>query len=772
MTYDNVLLLVDEDGRVAAWELSAEELFGWSAAEAVGQSAKALMRRLRTDDGQLREGCPDPGALLVSPTLQGDSVVWRVLAAGSEATARDAAVVRALFAHSPDELRVFDDQLRMVRVSGPAVPRRDTPRRDAPTGPPLGEPFVEVCGFAAPEEEAAVARGVLETGVPVVNRLVRSAVRSARLGRRVLSVSFLRLEDPSGAVLGLVTSTADVTERERALRSRALMDAVRTTMGHRLNLGDVCQELAEAVVPAFADTAVVEMVDSAVRGEAPPAVPVGPGVLLRQAAVHGRRPASQAGTVHPLPTGTPFSHVLSDLRPRLVQVDTDRPWRAGDPVRALLVEEAEARSLIVAPLVMDDRILGMVTFCRNDLEDPFAQDDLAVASAVCAHAAPCIERARLFMREWITTSSVQRKILPWELPDRPTVELASLHVPGEEGGGAWSDVIALPGARTALVVGEVAGEGVPAAITMGLLRTAVHTLAALDLQPDELLARLSDTTARLVAARAALPPMDPLIHEPLTADCAIAIYDPVELTCTIARAGLPEPVLILPDGTSSTLPVPPGPPLAAVDTAPFPATTVSLPEGSTLAMGTTALAEEVMAPTGVLRPLLDDVGDSPLSGARDGIAHAYTRRGRTGETLLLLARTRMLPGERVMTRGLPAGPEAAPIARRAARRQLEVWGLDDETAFTNELVVSELVGNATRYGAPPLQLRLILDQMLTCEVSDAAPAGPHVKHARTVDESGRGLFIIASLTEQWGTRYADQGKTVWAEQPTGTVRPA
>jgi hypothetical protein len=114
---------------------------------------------------------------------------------------------------------------------------------------------------------------------------------------------------------------------------------------------------------------------------------------------------------------------------------------------------------------------------------------------------------------------------------------------------------------------QIAGDlRIPAAITMGA-QDSRHTLAALDLQPDELLARLSDTTARLLAGRAALPPMDPLIHEPLTADCAIAIYDPVELTCTIARAGLPEPVLILPDGTSSTLPVPPGPPLAAVDTA-------------------------------------------------------------------------------------------------------------------------------------------------------------------------------------------------------------
>ncbi|MFD1277209.1 ATP-binding protein [Streptomyces kaempferi] len=136
---------------------------------------------------------------------------------------------------------------------------------------------------------------------------------------------------------------------------------------------------------------------------------------------------------------------------------------------------------------------------------------------------------------------------------------------------------------------------------------------------------------------------------------------------------------------------------------------------------------------------------------------------------MLLARTKALPHDRVLTRDLPAHPEAAPIARAAARRQLEAWDVDEETAFTTELIVSELVGNAVRYGAPPLQLRLIFERMLTCEVSDTATSSPQVKHARTVDETGRGLFIIASLADQWGTHYRTRGKTVWAEQPTGAA---
>nr|WP_248003429.1 ATP-binding protein [Streptomyces sp. RLB1-33] len=134
---------------------------------------------------------------------------------------------------------------------------------------------------------------------------------------------------------------------------------------------------------------------------------------------------------------------------------------------------------------------------------------------------------------------------------------------------------------------------------------------------------------------------------------------------------------------------------------------------------------------------------------------------------MLLARTKALPSDQVLALSLPPGPEAAQIARSAARHQLDAWGVDEEIAFTNEVIVSELVGNAVRYGAPPLQLRLILDQMLTSEVSDASTCAPYVKHARTIDETGRGLFIVATLADQWGTRYWDQGKTVWAEQSTG-----
>lgn len=108
--------------------------------------------------------------------------------------------------------------------------------------------------------------------------------------------------------------------------------------------------------------------------------------------------------------------------------------------------------------------------------------------------------------------------------------------------------------------------------------------------------------------------------------------------------------------------------------------------------------------------------------------------------------------------------------RAAVAGQLAAWELV-EFQFTTELVVSELVTNAIRYGAPPVRLRLIKDRTLICEVSDGSSTSPHLRRARTTDEGGRGLFLVAQLTQAWGTRYTARGKTIWAEQALTHATP-
>jgi anti-sigma regulatory factor (Ser/Thr protein kinase) len=97
--------------------------------------------------------------------------------------------------------------------------------------------------------------------------------------------------------------------------------------------------------------------------------------------------------------------------------------------------------------------------------------------------------------------------------------------------------------------------------------------------------------------------------------------------------------------------------------------------------------------------------------------------------------------------------------------RLEQWEVDEGVSFTVELVVSELVTNAIRYGRPPIRLRLIRERGLIVEVSDGGHTSPHLRRAAMEDEGGRGLFLVAQLTQRWGTRYTPAGKTIWTELP-------
>jgi anti-sigma regulatory factor (Ser/Thr protein kinase) len=132
------------------------------------------------------------------------------------------------------------------------------------------------------------------------------------------------------------------------------------------------------------------------------------------------------------------------------------------------------------------------------------------------------------------------------------------------------------------------------------------------------------------------------------------------------------------------------------------------------------------------------------------------------DVALLVARTRVLPPDRIADWDVLADPAAVSGIRQAARARLDAWQLSD-LEFSLELVLSELVTNAVRYGSPPIHVRLMYDRTLICEVSDGSSTSPHLRCAAATEEGGRGLFLVARTAERWGTRYTSQGKVIWAE---------
>jgi PAS domain S-box-containing protein len=664
-----------------------------------------------------------------------------------------------LFGQSPVGLHLLDTDLRVIRVNPPAM---EGIREEEL----LGHPLAKAYGLVDAQEVEDQVRAVLDGGRPLVNLIVRARAANEPQGDRRYALSASRLQDRNGHVLAVALQVVDVTEREKARLRLRVLSRVRERVGRSLDVLATCRELADVLVPDMAGAVSVDVVETVLRGDAPPLAPLVQDATLRRAGFRGARegfaPLHPVGALYDVPGPTPYTQTLSDLRVRVVDLSDDLPWIASDPARVKVIREFGAQSLLVVPLTVHGTVLGLVSLYRDVQEGGFDADDTRVLLEVADHAALCIDNARRYTREHALAAILQRRLLPPRRLSRTAVEIAhaALTPPG---GGQWTDVIDLPGARTALVVGDVAGRGVQATTTMGQLRTVIHSLAGFDLGPDELVARLHDTTGVLAAELAALPAGDPLHEQRLLADCLYAVYDPLSRRCTVARSGTAGLVLAYPDGTTYTPEIPAGPRLGEQDRSPFAAVTLDIPEDTVLALSTLAddTPERIHGPRAIRAALSRP--QRPLQELCDQIVYTLPPADTRTDVVVLLARAKSLPPDQVATWPLDGRPGAVAAARQHVRDRLAAWQVDEDRKFTAQLVVSELVTNAIRHAHTPIVLRLINDGTITCEVHDAGLAAPHLRHARTNDEGGRGLFIVGQLAQDWGTRYTRDGKIIWAE---------
>ncbi|WP_217552547.1 SpoIIE family protein phosphatase [Streptomyces sp. GbtcB6] len=791
---ESAIAMLDQQGTVVGWTQAAERLVGYSAADVVGRSASVVLpsceeapttpefvEQCRARHGwsgtatvRHRDGHGLHVSLRVSMLWgQGDTVRWLVSVtdigtATGEAT--NGLVRESLLARVPMGIVVRDPQLRCTWVND-TMESHDGISRDRR----LGRRFTEVLPGDEAETLESAMQQVLRGGPSKVHDH-RTWLPSSPHREHTFVASIFRLQDADGRALGVCVISVDLTESQRARDRLAILSEGSARLGSSLDVMRTSQELADLAVPLLADYVAVDLEQSVPCGEGSP-VRVGPAggrlPVFRRAGLasvqHGipESPWGRGETV-PWPPASPFAAVLRTGRPHLEPVLDTAPgtWIDHDPARAQKIRENGMHSLMVIPIRARRVLLGMVLFIRTTDPGPFQEFDVLLAEELVGRAALSLDNARQYVRQHTTALALQRHLLPHRLKGGTAVETASRYLPAdmEHGvGGDWFDVIPLSGARVALVVGDVVGHGINAAATMGRLRTAVRTLADMELPPDELLTHLDDTVQRLAEADADTPDQYPAA---LGATCLYAVYDPVTRRCTMARAGHPPPAVIDPQGRVTFPDLPTGTPLGVGLGVPFEAVELELPEGSLLALYTDGLIETRVDDIEEGMHRLGTALAQPSRSLEDLCNRAmetFQGRAPSDDSTLLLVRTRTLSPTQAVCWTLPGDQTAARRARRLAARQLAAWGLEGLEDPT-KLIVSELVTNAVRHGSGPIGLRLIRHQVLTCEVFDTSTCSPRLRSARTSDENGRGLFLIAQLSRRWGSRSAPGGKVVWAEE--------
>ncbi|WP_406839595.1 SpoIIE family protein phosphatase [Streptomyces sp. AHU1] len=781
------VVVVDRDGLVSHWSSGARRMFGTPKEEALGRHAADLL----PVSGALPEGA-DGSPFGSRATYDGlgpglesslDGRLSYPAAGRARLTAAGADRIDVLWwayplvGPGPERLLVLaadagatrheDDDVSFERIAPGFALHTDFPGADE-----LARRLPEILPSMSVGDSARIVSQVLELGYPVLEfsqndrvpvtpdwGVPRRAERRARRERAMRAAALgapvpRDLPDDEGEDLEYV-----------AVRERLeFLNEVSGRIGTSLDLSRTVLEVSRAVVPRFTDVAGTYLREQVVAGEGfPEGVPDTTTMWHRVAVEHTDEPGRwddvvPVGEAMPFPAHTPFFQCMTTGEPVLVP-------RISEQMGHMIAAQFEkrdirplitGRSMLVVPLKARDVVLGFMILLRHPERVEFNDMDRVTGAELAARAGLVLDNARMYTYQESVAETLQDSMLPTIEPRMAGCDIATRYLPGTllgRIGGDWFDSVKLPGSRTALVVGDVMGHGLNSAAMMGQLRTAVQTMAALDLPPAQLLRNLDDLAQRL--------------GDSYLATCLYAVYDPIAGMLHIANAGHIPPVLVrAADGRSELLDLPTGAPIG-VGGVPFEAVRVRVRPGDRLVMCTDGLVEMRGEDIGVGLATLCESAAHPAASmdhACDTIIRALnTRGGRKDDVALLMARLNGIAPADVAEWRLALDPAEAGRARAVVREQLHAWGLAGLVDNAG-LMVGELVTNAVRHAnSRGIGLRLVRGDTLLCEVDDEDHTLPILLSAGPGDEFGRGLRLVSALSRAWGSSRTGAGKTVWFE---------
>ncbi|MBW1600550.1 SpoIIE family protein phosphatase [Streptomyces sp. JJ66] len=778
------VVVIDGAGRVSHWSTGARKLFGATRAEAVGRPAVELL--------PVSGAFGDPGweAGLRDDASYATGYATTGRARGTEGSGSEDVLWWAypLVGPGPERLLVLATGIGALRE--PGATREDPGGRDLgeriapglaqhtdfPGADTLARRLPEILPSMSPQESARVASQVLELGYPVLEISQQERVpvtpdwgvpRRVERRERLLRAAAETDLDATAAAAAAAELESDL--EYAAVRERLeFLNEVSSRIGTSLDLARTIEEVSAAVVPRFTDVAGTYLREQVVAGEGfPDGVPDTTTMWHRVAVEHTDEPGRwddvvPVGESMPFPAHTPFFQCMTSGEPVLVPPITEEMGHAiasqfdKRDIRPLIT----GRSMLVVPLKARHVVLGFMILLRHAGRVEFNDMDRVTGAELAARAGLVLDNARMYTLQENVADTLQDSMLPRIAPRMPGCDTATRYLPGTRlgrVGGDWFDTVQLPGSRTALVVGDVMGHGLNSAAMMGQLRTAVQTMAGLDLEPAQLLRSLDDLAQRL--------------GDTYLATCLYAVYDPIGSCLHIANAGHIPPVLVhAADGTSELLDLPTGAPIGVGDV-PFETAVVPVAPGDRLVMCTDGLVEVRGQDIGAGLAALCEYAAHPAASMDDACdtiirslaaASSSAPGGRRDDVALLMARLNGITAEDVARWELDAQPRAAARARELVGRQLAAWALPVRESA--ELLVSELVANAVQHArGDRVELRLVRTDALLCEVWDEDPELPQLLNIPPDADAGRGLRVVSRIAHRWGTNRTARGKTVWFE---------
>ena len=565
----------------------------------------------------------------------------------------------------------------------------------------------------------------------------------------LVSVSMAR--DVDGEPLNFVLQVLDMTERKRAERerserieeqaARAEAEAVADTIRKLQTITDVAlrhlslDDLLRGLLAQISDILEVE-------GAAIGLLDATGNTLVIEA-TYGYAQTVDRGFRVALGEGF-TGRIAATGRPAVIAT------AAGiEPLEPFL-REAGIGALMGVPLRLEGRTIGVLHVGTRRSRE-FSNEDTSLLQLAADRAALAIEHARSYERERGVVETLQRSLIPEQLPRLPGLEMAARYQPGgprADVGGDWYDAIALEGGQVGLAMGDVVGHGLEAASLMGQLRNALRAYALEEHPPGVVVEKLDTLVQSLEQGR-----MATLLYLVVDADLSRA---------TFASAGHLPPLLVAPDGSARYVEEAASVPLGVMPGG-YDEAVVDIEPGSTLVLYTDGLVEERGEPIddGLerLRRAVVDGPDDP-EAICDHVLQAMDRADRAADDVAMFVLRTVAVEVDEMTLELSTQPRALTGLRRTLGRWLEAAGASSEESQDIRMAAHEAACNSMEHAYGFEEATFQLDAMRdNGEVRIVVRDTGGWREPRKSDR-GRGLELMRALMDEVELEAGDAGTTV------------